>query len=363
MKIAFVMNRGYSLFHPEHPEAFGGAQIDQYLLGQALCKKGYQVSFIVHDYGQIEKENINDYLTLYKSYPPKGSGSLLVQFFRALKRLYRTLRQINADVYFMEGANFELCIVAIFCWLNRKILYYRIASDIEADGRYVKNNVLQGFLFKLGLRLTTKIIVQTEYQQLWLKKQGYQATIIPNAYPVHSDQGNMHGPILWVGRLIRIKRPEILLEIAKLLPDRQFTLIGQAETIDGSYAIDIIEKMGKIKNITYVPRVAFSKVDTYYQKSSMLINTSTYEGLPMTFLQAMSFGLPIITFGVNPDNLLEKIHGSCVTTVAEGILAIRKYTSPKNWEHASTLSKIYFSDNFSLDTVVAKYEQLFKKQL
>lgn len=361
MKITFVLNRGYSLFHPEHPETFGGAQIDQYLLGRSLSEKGHHVSFVVHDYGQIEKEQINDNLAVYKSYPPKSSGSLLWQFFRAFRRLYRVLRQINSDIYFMEGANFELFVVAVYCRRHGKTLYYRIASDIEADGRYIREHALQGWLFKLGLKWTTRIIVQTKNQQSWLAKQGHQATIIPNAYPNHGGQGNINGPVLWVGRLIRLKRPEIFLKIARQLPDHTFILIGQAEAIDRDYAADIIEQMKQIKNVTYLPKVGFTEIDAYFQRASLLINTSTYEGFPMTFLQAMSFGIPLVTFGVNPDNIFQKIGGHCVATVGQGVQVIKDYHSPEAWETASRLSRDYFADHFSLNHVVDQYETLFRK--
>ena len=138
MKIAFILNSGYSLFHPEYSETYGGAQIDQYLLGKALRKKGYEISFVFHDYGQLAEERLNDGIMLYKSYPPKNSQFLPFQFFRAAKRIYQTLRKINTDICFIEGANFELFVVALYCRFYKKKLIYRLASDIEADGRYEK---------------------------------------------------------------------------------------------------------------------------------------------------------------------------------------------------------------------------------
>lgn len=362
MKISFVLNRGYSLFHSEFNETYGGAQIDQYLLGAELNKKGHSVSFVFHDYGQIDVERTVGNIILYKSYPPKDSGFLIFQFFRASYKLYKTLRRINADAYFLEGANFELFIVAIYCRLRRKKIYYRLASDIEADGRYEQENLFQGWLYKIGRILTTKIIAQTDKQFQLLRKRGIQSIIIPNAYPSHNLRGDINGPILWVGRLIRLKQPEIFLDIADHLPDKQFILIGQPETIDQEYATNILKRIKKTRNIQYLPKINFGEIDHFFQQSSLLINSSTYEGFPMTFLQAMSFGVPIISFGVNPDGILDKVGGACVSSIEQSVQAITRYGEEAAWETSSNISQEYFSKHFSLDLVMTQYEALLSKK-
>jgi len=361
MKIAFILNSGYSLFHPEYSETYGGAQIDQYLLGKALRKKGYEISFVFHDYGQLAEERLNDGIMLYKSYPPKNSQFLPFQFFRAAKRIYQTLRKINTDICFIEGANFELFVVALYCRFYKKKLIYRLASDIEADGRYEKENYFQGWLYKMGRNLSTIVITQTDKQYKLLKQRKIESQVITNAYYIQHSKGNLNGPILWVGRLICLKRPEIFLDIAELFPDEKFVLIGQMESIDQIYAASIIERIKKIKNIRYIPKVDFSEIDRFFQQSSVLINTSTYEGFPMTFLQAMSFGVPIISFGVNPDNILGEIGGSCVSSIKQAVQSIKYYRETNAWETTSKLSQNYFCANFSLDLVIAQYETLFKE--
>ena len=41
---------------------------------------------------------------------------------------------------------------------------------------------------------------------------------------------------------------------------------------------------------------AVKNIEEYYRKAAIYISTSLYEGLPMTMIEAQSFGLPIITF-------------------------------------------------------------------
>ena len=41
-------------------------------------------------------------------------------------------------------------------------------------------------------------------------------------------------------------------------------------------------------------------------KSKILINTSSFEGFPNTFVQAWANGVPVISLKVDPDNIIKK---------------------------------------------------------
>ncbi len=74
INIAFVTNVGYSLFHEEIRETYGGGQIDLYLLAKELRQKqNYGVAMIFLDYGQPSEEYL-DGIRLIKSYHPRRPG-------------------------------------------------------------------------------------------------------------------------------------------------------------------------------------------------------------------------------------------------------------------------------------------------
>lgn len=360
ISIAFILNRGYSLFHPECKDTYGGAQLDMYLLGQACHKAGYRVSYAFLDCGQKANETTPEGINLYATYAPRTDhGSMILQFLSASARLWHTAKSMNADVYCLEGANFEVFIIGLYCRMLGKKMIFRIASSIEANGRYRKENPLQGILYELGLRLASYIIVQTQEQHDALLRQGFKTTIIPNGYPASQHTATENGPILWVGRLIKIKRPDLFLDLAQQMPQQQFVMIGPMESIDQEYAQAILTRVTSLNNVRYFSKVDFRAIDDYFQRSSLLVNSSEYEGFPLTFLQAMRVGLPIMSFQVNPDNIVSETGGSVVHDITSAISAIRALHRDDRWKQNGERAKTIFQKRFSMDLIFPKYQSLF----
>ena len=107
------------------------------------------------------------------------------------------------------------------------------------------------------------------------------------------DPANASKPILWVGRLARQKRPELLVEIARRMPGHRFVAYGPP----GDAGAGDLVTSGEIPNIEY--RGVFGDVaELDLSEFSMYLNTSAWEGLPTIIIQLMSTGLPIVTSNV-----------------------------------------------------------------
>jgi glycosyltransferase involved in cell wall biosynthesis len=91
--------------------------------------------------------------------------------------------------------------------------------------------------------------------------------------------------ILCVARVTPQKNLELFLKIAKLLPDYAFVWIGNTEKID--HHIENVFFLGNIPD-----------AGGYCYLCDLFILTSNYEGLPMTIIEAMSYGKPIVASNV-----------------------------------------------------------------
>jgi glycosyltransferase involved in cell wall biosynthesis len=91
--------------------------------------------------------------------------------------------------------------------------------------------------------------------------------------------------ILCVARISPQKNLELFLRIAKLMPEYAFVWIGNKENMNCE--IDNVFFLGDIP-----------EAGRYCQLSDLLILTSNYEGLPMTIIEAMSYGKPIVASDV-----------------------------------------------------------------
>lgn len=101
-------------------------------------------------------------------------------------------------------------------------------------------------------------------------------------------------------------------------------------------------------------------VHLFYQRTAALICTSRAEGFPNTFLEAWSHGLPVVTTfdpdGIISSQSLGKV-GKDVPKLTAGIREL--LDSPEQWQKMSRRIRQFYLKNFTVDTVMAKFEKAF----
>ena len=65
-------------------------------------------------------------------------------------------------------------------------------------------------------------------------------------------------------------------------------------------------------NVTLREDVPFNEMEGFFERAKLIVNTSTYEGFPNTFVQAALHGTPILSWTVDPDGVLARYGiGNC----------------------------------------------------
>jgi glycosyltransferase involved in cell wall biosynthesis len=172
--------------------------------------------------------------------------------------------------------------------------------------------------------------------------------------------------ILYVGRLVKMKRVEIIITVIKKLLERNLKVKGLIVG-DGPQRTEL-EKMARPINhhIKFTGYLSEERFECYHI-ADLFILPSISEGLPTVLLEGALFGLPIIatnTHGV-PDVV---IHGKT------GFLASRWNYYDQYTEYAERLlrdqslareigenARKYVAGNFSWNKVVMKYEKVYEE--
>lgn len=340
----------------------GGAELQQSVIAKALARRGYRVSMISMDYGQHEG-TVLEGVTLHKMHKP-DEGIPVVRFFHPrLTSLWHAMKRVDADVYYQRTSAAWTGFVAAFCKAHGKRSIYAGASDVDfIPGRQDIAFARDRKLFEYGLRRVDRIVVQNPNQQADVRRHyGRDAIIIPNCFNAPPGaRADRSGGILWVATVRPQKRPELLLEIARRLPQLRFVMIGGSDPglRAEEYARSIRAAAAQVPNVEFKGFVPFEEADRHFGAARLVVNTSLYEGFPNTFLQAWSRGVPTLAFvdtGFRRDG--QPVY-DVVKDAGEACLRIdRLMRDDLAWREASHRALAHFRDCHSVEAVVGLYER------
>jgi len=316
LKICFVIPRTYYLFNPDtknHEDKVGGAQKQTYLLSTELAKDpDFDVSFCMADFGQAEFE-IRENVKL------RNAFSFDDPLIKRTCKLFKTLKNINADTYIFRSPDVGVAVAVFYLkvFLRKKILYM-IAGDMETTRarltRYTGKitSLCMNYVYKKVDILTAQTIHQA--QQFSLARKRVPNSVIKNIYPPIDTlvDLSLKKEILWVGRLDKIKNPELFLKLAQKFPYERFVMIAPVVRDAEEFGKKIQQSAKTISNLTLVEYVEPSEMSSFYLKSKMYVLTSDFEGFSNTMAEAMQAQCPVLSYNVNPDNILNDFNsGIC----------------------------------------------------
>ena len=110
--------------------------------------------------------------------------------------------------------------------------------------------------------------------------------------------------VIFLGRIESVKRGWMFCEIAKRLPEYEFRVLGQSFR-EKCKNDEIIKKYYGITNLKFEGHVSGEIKAKHLREAKLLINTSIHEALPVSFLEAMLYGVLLVS-NRNPDGLTER---------------------------------------------------------
>lgn len=325
--------RSYPLFNPDSKDIIGGAEVQLYLIAKQFSKSKLfeQINFFVGDYNQkyIEFDNKIKLVRCIN-----GKNKLFINFLRIIYHFYTT----KSDYYLFRAYNIYVVVLILFLKITKKKVIFMVPHDSYTDNNYHKNLLIKR-INNLIYHFSNKIIVQNEYQRNALYKRGFSSRIIKSGYKLNEKKINKKDFVLWVGRSEKWKRPDVFLNLAKKNSSLKFIMICQ-ESKDKDYYLKIEKKAHKIKNLEFISFVPFNKIDKYFKNAKIFINTSTQEGFPNTYIQAMKNKTPILALNVNPNNIINQHNlGLCANN---SLYKLNKYL---NLLYSDNHSYNYYSKN------------------
>ena len=228
-----------------------------------------------------------------------------IQYFSLLNKLNSSLKKYRIDkLVAVEVMSLlfilPLYIFSVFYQPKAKLWVWEHFNFTVNLGKKSRD-----FLRRKVINFSELIVVLTQRDVgLWREGLKFSGNIVainnPSPYYIsEKSYSNDSKIIIAVGRLTFQKGFDRLLSIwgkflEKFPEQRDWTLQIIGSGPDQELLEEIVSSKSLHNNVKFIPNT--SKISDYYEKASLLAMTSRFEGLPMTLIEAQSFGLPIISY-------------------------------------------------------------------
>jgi len=188
----------------------------------------------------------------------------------------------------------------------------RIFASLYCDDRSEMGHPVgyaQFYLVDCYMHLTGVITDNSRNYKDWCAQFGVPASLFqlvgfPARTPVRTEEHASEvkrNRLLWAGRMDRQKRPDLIAQIAKALPEFEFDVFG-ASVVAGQ-GVDIAE-LKALPNV-HLNGAFEDFFDLVQPEHLALVYTSAWDGLPTILLDAAAVGLPVVApnLGGIPDFL------------------------------------------------------------
>lgn len=282
---------------------------------------------------------------------------------KALWELYTILKKIDGiDVIHLHSskAGFLGRIVSFLLGKSKKTIYTPHAiSFLRLDVSPKKRKIFI-WMEKFASLFGGKIVACSRSEKEAIEKQGIKnvAFINNGIRPLQIEKKVNTSDkitIISVGRLSIQKNPKLFNDIALEFIDNnnvQFIWCG-----DGELKLELTSS--NIKCTGWIER---KELENYLASADIYLSTSLWEGLPLSVLEAMSIGLPIVLSDCVGNRDLVEDNGVLYNNKIEAIKIINDFRENNNLLiFKGKKSKEIFFKEFDLKNMSKKYYSLYRK--
>lgn len=341
-------------------ENSGGTERVASIIANRLAEGNYDITILSIRGGKNSFFRLNSKIKLNNLYEKNCSGLLLN--LTIFYKLRKKLKECNFDYIIDIDVIHSFFTVPANIGLKTRIIsweHFNFYSDLGVKRRNWGRILASKFAERI-------ITLTNEDKKAYLENLNVKSKIDyiynPTPYPNEKKSLCESKIAVAIGRLTAQKGFDKLLDIWKKIEEKdsewELYIIGSGEDR---------EKLLKQKESLNLKRVIFientKNIKEYYEKASIYLMTSRFEGLPMTLIEAQSFGLPIISYDVKTgpkDIITNNEDGYLIEDDNEKLFVEKFIKLSNNREKIHEFSQKAYenSKRFKLDSIIEKWVKI-----
>lgn len=359
------------------PSREGGVEIVVEELSTRMVKMGHSVTCLNrkghHIRGkQYDGQVLNEYKgVVLKTVPTvnkKGLAAMTASFTGAF---YAAFGKYDVVHFHAEGP-------CAMLWLPKLFGKRCIATIHGLDHKRAKWGKLASAYIMLGEKVAAKyadsiIVLSRAVQEYFRNIYGRETVFIPNGVnkpqivspDLITREYNLQkeGYILYLGRLVPEKGIKYLIEAFKQVhTNKRLVIAGGASDTD-EYAKELVELAQEDKRIIFTGFVQGRKLEELYSNAYLYVLPSDLEGMPLSLLEAMSYGNCCIVSDI--PECLDVVRNNGIVFKKGNVLELAEKLQdvcdyPEKVMRYKENSAQYVCNKYNWDDVVKKTLELYK---
>jgi len=343
----------------------GGAENQARLLIKQLVERSIKVTVFTRKYTGYTETDSSANLDIVRSWKAIGIGSK--EFSSVIIALRLMFRRREFDILHVHQLNVLAFFVTLVGVITNRPVVIKVAnSGQKFDFNTLAKKPLGKFMAFCIKNSDARFIALSEPVSDMLQKSGICSSrirIIPNGVQPAAvvEPRRIISNIGFIGRLEKVKRPDIFLELCKRLPELNFHVFGDGSLREQLESDAIASGLNNLKfhGNLYDTNLIYPNLD-------MIVHPSESEGMSNALLESIAFGLRCVVNSI-PENLA--LFGNCSSIVeyVQGydldswVIAIQK-VQQKTYESV-LLDRQHLLQKFKIENVADSYLNLYESLL
>lgn len=304
MKIVFATD----FYYP----SIGGVEIETHRLAKELSGEGHDVWVIAPSSRGLKNYYKDGQINIIRIDTPLN---YLTPYFFLKKKIFKELKKIDPDLIHIQSSLSIAKVASLYAYK------YKVAG--VATGHYAKGELefkfrrlkiiskildfIVGFSFRSTWKNIDLVTVPSKfafrYFQNLIKSKNKITTISNGIYTEKYKSKNRKNlsekTILYVGRFIPSKNVEMIIRSLPYILSRvdvRLILVGGGALEGGLKRL--VKELGVEKKVVFTGYATEEKVREMYKKADIFVTASAADNQPLTILEALASGLPVVAANV-----------------------------------------------------------------